>query len=160
MVSKKLGSGASGTVFLAFSRVNGQKLALKCIEKKKMYTIGKPDLLAREVSLTKKANHPNVIKLHEIFETDETLYLVLEYAAGGELFDKIVEETRFPEPVAKIYFMQALYAVEYLHSINITHRDLKPENVLVGDNVEDIPSNGSDIEAKHHRIIKIADMGE
>lgn len=159
MVSKKLGSGASGTVFLAFSRVNGQKLALKCIEKKKMYTIGKPDLLAREVSLTKKANHPNVIRLHEIFETNETLYLVLEYAAGGELFDKIVEETRFPEPVAKIYFMQALYAVEYLHSINITHRDLKPENVLVGDNVEDIPSNGSDIEAKHHRIIKIADMG-
>ena len=114
-----------------------------------------------EVRLTQKADHPNIIKIYEISETPETLYLVLEYAAGGELFDKIVEDTRFTEPVAKMYFLQILSAVKYLHSINIAHRDLKPENVLVGRQLEELASGiGDEKEAKHYRVVKIADFGK
>ena len=119
--------------------------------------MGKPNLLTNEVRLTKKASHPNIIELYEEIDTTDTLYLVLEIADGGELFDKIVSSVRFSEHVAKIYFLQILNAVKYLHSIQITHRDLKPENVLVGNKV-DISSNEKD--SDHHRIIKIADMGK
>jgi len=160
MISKKLGSGACGVVHLAFRRSDGKKFAIKCIEKKKFRQLGKPDLLMKEVTLTQKAEHPNIIKIYDLSDTPDTLYLVLEYAAGGELFDKIVEDTRFSESVSKMYFLQILSAVKYLHSINIAHRDLKPENVLVGEQLEELTSGiVNEKEAKHYRVIKVADFG-
>jgi serine/threonine-protein kinase Chk2 len=97
--------------------------------------------------------------LNDEIESEHSLYLVLECADGGELFDMIVTDGRFSEPVAKVYFLQMLNAVKYLHSIQITHRDLKPENILVGHRVENVSNKDSETVANHHRIIKIADMG-
>ena len=87
--------------------------------------------MTNEVRVTKKANHQNIIELYNEIESEHSLYLVLECADGGELFDMIVTDGRFSEPVAKVYFLQMLNAVKYLHSIQITHRDLKPENILI-----------------------------
>ena len=130
------------------------------IKKKKLNELCRPNLLTNEVRVTKKANHLNIIELYDQIESEDSLYLVLECADGGELFEMIVEAGRFSEPVAKVYFLQMLNAVKYLHSIQITHRDLKPENVLVGHRVENVSNKDSETAANHHRIIKIADMGK
>jgi serine/threonine protein kinase len=130
------------------------------IKKKKLNELCRPNLLTNEVRVTKKANHPNIIELYDQIESVDSLYLVLECADGGELFEMIVADVRFSEPVAKVYFLQMLNAVKYLHSIQITHRDLKPENILVGHRVENVSNKDSETVANHHRIIKIADMGK
>ena len=130
------------------------------IKKKKLNELCRPNLLTNEVRVTKKANHQNIIELYNEIESEQSLYLVLECADGGELFDMIVTDGRFSEPVAKVYFLQMLNAVKYLHSIQITHRDLKPENILVSHRVEGVSNKDSETVANHHRIIKIADMGK
>ena len=75
--------------------------------------------------------HPNIIQLYEIIETPKQLYLIMEYASGGELFDYIVKHQRVKEPAAVRFFHQIIAGVEYLHKLNIVHRDLKPENLLL-----------------------------
>ena len=74
--------------------------------------------------------HPNIIQLYEIIETPKQLYLIMEYASGGELFDYIVASTRVKEIEACGIFQQIMAGVEYITTLNIVHRDLKPENVL------------------------------
>ena len=87
--------------------------------------------------------HPNIIQLYEIIETPKQLYLIMEYANGGELFDYIVKNQRVKEPQALKFFHQIIAGVEYLHKLNIVHRDLKPENLLLD----------------HNQNIKIVDFG-
>ena len=87
--------------------------------------------------------HPNIIQLYEIIETPKQLYLIMEYASGGELFDFIVKNQRVKEPLAVKFFHQIIAGVEYLHKLNIVHRDLKPENLLLD----------------HNQNIKIVDFG-
>jgi len=94
--------------------------------------------LMDEVNILKTLKHPNIIGIHEVFETDTTLYLVLELVTGGELFDKIVGEGSFPEEKTRHYFKQMLDATAYLHGQGIAHRDLKPENILMKDKTSDI----------------------
>jgi len=86
--------------------------------------------LAREIEIMKKVNHPNVLKLYEVFETDEVISLVMELVTGGELFYKIVEKGNYSEKEAAGIVKQMIQGVEYLHGEGICHRDLKPENLL------------------------------
>uniref|UniRef100_A0A3B3HED0 non-specific serine/threonine protein kinase n=1 Tax=Oryzias latipes TaxID=8090 RepID=A0A3B3HED0_ORYLA len=99
--------------------------------------------LFREVRIMKGLNHPNIVKLFEVIETDKTLYLVMEYASGGEVFDYLVSHGRMKEVEARAKFRQIVSAVHYCHMKNIVHRDLKAENLLL-----DADAN-----------IKIADFG-
>mmetsp|Transcript_16118 Transcript_16118/g.13654 ORF Transcript_16118/g.13654 Transcript_16118/m.13654 type:complete len:156 (-) Transcript_16118:463-930(-) len=78
----------------------------------------------------KKLDHPNIIKLYEIYEDARYIYLVLELCSGGELFDRITNKGSFAEAEAIEAFQQIMHAINYCHSFNITHRDLKPENFL------------------------------
>ena len=81
-----------------------------------------------------------------MIDTESSLYIILELAEGGELFDKILEKIRFSEKEAKLHFYQMVSAVEYLHKKNIAHRDLKPENILLSND-------------DSNPLIKISDMG-
>ena len=71
--------------------------------------------------------------IQKIIETPTTLYLILEYASGGELFDFIVKKGKIEESLAAKFLQQLISGVEYLHKLNIVHRDLKPENLLLDD---------------------------
>lgn len=87
--------------------------------------------------------HNNIIQIYQIIQTRSNLYLIMEYANGGELFDYIVLKKRLSEPEAAKFFQQIISGVEYLHKHNIVHRDLKPENLLLD----------------HNKNIKIVDFG-
>lgn len=103
-------------------------MAIKAIEKKKVSMVpGSVNNVMNEVKLLKQVDHPCVIRLEDVVETEHTLFIVLELADGGELFDKIIEKTKLQEEEAKLHFYQIVSAIQYLHSKKIAHRDLKPE---------------------------------
>lgn len=76
-------------------------------------------------------DHPNIIKLYEIWEWNEVCFLVLEYCQGGELFHYIIEKKYLSEDVAAYIMKQLFAALDYLHSKRISHRDIKPENFML-----------------------------
>ncbi|KAJ3322435.1 Serine/threonine-protein kinase par-1 [Blyttiomyces sp. JEL0837] len=130
-IEKILGEGSYGKVKLAMDLENNRKVALKVVDKS---TIKRPEhvtRIKREVRILKLLNHPHIVKLYDVAETEREIVLSMEYVEGGELFDFIVAHTRLPEKVARKVFRQILSAVDYCHSSSIIHRDLKPENVLL-----------------------------
>jgi len=101
---------------------------------KKAKFVSKPDLqgkLQREISLMRILDHPHLLKLLDVCETEDKLYLILEYMANGELFDYIVERGSLSAQEALKFFRQIVYGLSFLHGHGICHRDLKPENVLL-----------------------------
>ena len=134
---RELGSGGYGVVFLAQHRVTGERRAVKTISKEDVMD---KEMFATEVSLLKKLDHPNIIKLYEVYETEKTIYLVTEVCDGGELFYMIVEKKFLSEAQTAIIMRQIFSAIAYLHTHNICHRDLKPENILLKekDNIQSI----------------------
>ena len=135
-VSDNLGTGAFAVVKLCVERDTGRQYAMKIIEKKKFalnHGSKRGEALMDEVKILQKLNHPHIIAIHDVYDTDKFLYLVLELVTGGDLFDKIIAQNGrgFPEGRSALIFEQLLDATSYLHSHNIVHRDLKPENVLL-----------------------------
>jgi len=128
-VGEEIGRGAFSVVKRGVNKKSSEEVAIKFIEKK---FVDKQDLmlLAREIDIMKKVDHPNVLKLKEVFETDETIALVMELVTGGELFYKIVEKGNYSEKDAANIVAQMINGVDYLHDQGIAHRDLKPENLL------------------------------
>ncbi|KAF5383570.1 hypothetical protein D9615_003518 [Tricholomella constricta] len=87
--------------------------------------------IEREIVVMKLLDHPNVMRLYDVWETSTELYLILEYIQGGELFDHLCNNGKLPVPEALNYFQQIIAAMDYCHNFNIAHRDLKPENILL-----------------------------
>merc|ERR1712017_4208 len=130
----KIGEGMFGKVKEAVNLEDGKRVAVKIITKAAL--VGKStkevENLQKEVVFMRTLNgHPNVLRLLDLHEDDRNLYLVLELAAGGDLFDKIVGDGGFSEETACHFFNQIIDGLEYCHQKQIVHRDLKPENLLL-----------------------------
>nr|CAI5830589.1 unnamed protein product [Callosobruchus analis] len=127
-------AGDSGCNFakvkLAKHVPTGKEVAIKIIDKTQL-TPGSLQKLFREVRIMKMLDHPNIVKLFQVIETEKTLYLVMEYASGGEVFDYLVLHGRMKEKEARAKFRQIVSAVQYCHQKRIIHRDLKAENLLL-----------------------------
>ncbi|XP_029932597.1 serine/threonine-protein kinase MARK2 isoform X2 [Myripristis murdjan] len=127
---KTIGKGNFAKVKLARHVLTGKEVAVKIIDKTQLNSSSLQKLF-REVRIMKLLNHPNIVKLFEVIETDKTLYLVMEYASGGEVFDYLVAHGRMKEKEARAKFRQIVSAVQYCHQKCIVHRDLKAENLLL-----------------------------
>ncbi|XP_071006220.1 MAP/microtubule affinity-regulating kinase 3-like isoform X3 [Oncorhynchus clarkii lewisi] len=127
---KTIGKGNFAKVKLARHILTGREVAIKIIDKTQLNPTSLQKLF-REVRIMKILNHPNIVKLFEVIETEKTLYLVMEYASGGEVFDYLVAHGRMKEKEARAKFRQIVSAVQYCHQKKIVHRDLKAENLLL-----------------------------
>ncbi|XP_018087561.1 MAP/microtubule affinity-regulating kinase 3 isoform X2 [Xenopus laevis] len=127
---KTIGKGNFAKVKLARHILTGREVAIKIIDKTQLNPTSLQKLF-REVRIMKILNHPNIVKLFEVIETEKTLYLVMEYASGGEVFDYLVAHGRMKEKEARAKFRQIVSAVQYCHQKQIVHRDLKAENLLL-----------------------------
>ncbi|RZF33137.1 hypothetical protein LSTR_LSTR004823 [Laodelphax striatellus] len=127
---KTIGKGNFAKVKLAKHVPTGKEVAIKIIDKTQLNP-GSLQKLFREVRIMKMLDHPNIVKLFQVIETDKTLYLVMEYASGGEVFDYLVLHGRMKEKEARAKFRQIVSAVQYCHQKKIIHRDLKAENLLL-----------------------------
>ncbi|XP_076022151.1 MAP/microtubule affinity-regulating kinase 3a isoform X3 [Genypterus blacodes] len=127
---KTIGKGNFAKVKLARHILTGREVAIKIIDKTQLNPNSLQKLF-REVRIMKILNHPNIVKLFEVIETERTLYLIMEYASGGEVFDYLVAHGRMKEKEARAKFRQIVSAVQYCHQKHIVHRDLKAENLLL-----------------------------
>uniref|UniRef100_A0A672R8P5 MAP/microtubule affinity-regulating kinase 3 n=1 Tax=Sinocyclocheilus grahami TaxID=75366 RepID=A0A672R8P5_SINGR len=127
---KTIGKGNFAKVKLAKHVLTDKEVAVKIIDKTQLNSSSLQKLF-REVRIMKVLNHPNIVKLFEVIETDKSLYLVMEYASGGEVFDYLVAHGRMKEKEARAKFRQIVSAVQYCHQKCIVHRDLKAENLLL-----------------------------
>ncbi len=123
-MGKTLGQGSFATVKLATHKKDGSKWAIKVIKKQ---SIGPEDeaALKSEVEVLQTVNHVNIVKMHEVFDCPQNLYMVMEVCAGGELFDRITEKDHYSEVEARFALKQIAQALKYCHDLNIVHRDLK-----------------------------------
>ncbi|RYQ81054.1 hypothetical protein Ahy_Scaffold1g107064 isoform E [Arachis hypogaea] len=127
---KDLGSGNFGVARLAKDKKTGELVAVKYIQRGKKID----ENVQREIINHRSLRHPNIIRFKEVFLTPTHLAIVLEYAAGGELFGRICTAGRFSEDEARFFFQQLISGVSYCHSMQICHRDLKLENTLLDGN--------------------------
>jgi 5'-AMP-activated protein kinase catalytic alpha subunit len=128
-----LGQGNFAKVYYGRNLKTGQSVAIKVIDKEKVLKVGLMDQIKREISVMKLVKHPNVLQLYEVMATKNKIYFVIEYAKGGELFNKVAKG-RLKEDVASTYFQQLISAIDFCHSRGVSHRDLKPENLLLDEN--------------------------
>ncbi|XP_076640385.1 serine/threonine-protein kinase SIK3 isoform X2 [Colletes latitarsis] len=129
-LEKTIGKGNFAVVKMATHVVTKSKVAIKIIDKTKLNEENLAKIF-REVHIMKRLRHPHIIRLYQVMETDKMIYLVTEYAPGGEIFDHLVRNGRMPEPEARRIFRQIVLAVRYLHQQRVVHRDLKAENLLL-----------------------------
>ncbi|XP_038079218.1 MAP/microtubule affinity-regulating kinase 3-like isoform X7 [Patiria miniata] len=127
---KTIGKGNFAKVKLAKHIPTGKEVAIKIIDKTQLNPSSLQKVY-REVRIMKLVDHPNIVKLFEVIETEKTLYLVMEFASGGEVFDYLVAHGRMKEKEARAKFRQIVSAVQYCHQKRVVHRDLKAENLLL-----------------------------
>ncbi|XP_037135024.1 serine/threonine-protein kinase BRSK1 isoform X3 [Syngnathus acus] len=129
-LEKTLGKGQTGLVKLGVHCITGQKVAVKIVNREKL-SESVLMKVEREIAILKLIEHPHVLKLHDVYENNKYLYLVLEHVSGGELFDYLVKKGRLTPKEARKFFRQIISALDFCHSHSICHRDLKPENLLL-----------------------------
>ena len=136
-VKNKLGSGKFGLVKLGIDKKTGQKVAIKIMKKSTMDS-SDLELVRTEIEILKICQHPNIIRLYNVFENADYLYIIMEYCSGGDLFSYLENRSfRVSEKRASTIIHKMSTAVYYMHSFGVAHRDLKPENVLMTSDDDD-----------------------
>lgn len=141
----KLGEGSTGCVVIATHKKTGARRALKNIDLSRV----NPKYVERlrgEIAILKQLDHPNVVKLYETYEYNNTIYMVMEHCRGGELYSRLVDLERYQEDHARKIVSQILGAISYCHSKGIAHRDVKLANFVFKDK-------------EHYSPIKLIDFG-
>ena len=131
LIQKTLGKGTFGKVKLGIYIPRNKKVAIKILEKNRIKEEDDMIRLKREFEMLSQFNHPNVITVSEIFESNKEYFTVMEFCEGGELFNYIVTNKRLSEEKSAFFYYQLINGLEYIHSLGIVHRDLKPENLLL-----------------------------
>lgn len=132
-IGRPLGKGKFGRVYLARERTSGFICGLKVLHKNELQAGGGVEKqVRREIEIQSNLRHPNILKLYGHFHDSKRIFLILEYAAKGELYKHLRKERRFAEWKAAHYIAQMASALRYLHRKHVIHRDIKPENILVG----------------------------
>jgi serine/threonine protein kinase len=143
----KIGEGSYAFVCKAIDNETGQVVAVKRISKEKISrSFQGVKVLGNEISCMRLLNHPNILKLERVYEDTEFVYLVLEFAEGGDLFERLSSKEVFTEQLCAVLARNLLRPLAYMHKHEIMHRDLKLENILMA---------SDDDETR----IKIADFG-
>ncbi|KAK2738797.1 hypothetical protein FQN55_000435 [Onygenales sp. PD_40] len=144
-ILQQLGKGHFASVYLCVERSTGVKYAVKRFERRPGDSQRTDnDGLQQEIAVLMSVNHPNVLCLKDTFDESDGVYLVLELAPEGELFNWIVAKQKLTESETRKVFLQLFKGLKYLHERNIVHRDIKPENILLVD---------------EHLTVKLADFG-
>ena len=131
IIKKTIGKGTFSKVKLGIHKETKQKVAIKILEKSAIVEKDDLERIIREMTILNQIDHINVIKVYDIYESEDNYLIIMEYCEGGELFNYIVKNQKLSEEETAFFFYQIINGVEYLHSKNIVHRDLKPENLLL-----------------------------
>ena len=143
-LGETIGKGHYAIVKKAKHCIFGAKVAVKVIDKTKLDEISKAHLF-QEVRCMQLVQHPNVVRLYEVIDTQTKLFLVLELGDGGDLYDYVSKhEHGLEESKARKYFIQIVEAINYCHQLHVVHRDLKLENMVLFDD---------------HEVVKLTDFG-
>lgn len=128
-LDKIIGEGSFAVVRKGIKKSTNTEVAIKIIDKS---TLEKDDQLAlqTEVEILSQIDHPNIVKLFEVYDEKSKFYMIMEVMEGGELFDRIVEKDHYSEKEAADTMRPIVDAIRYCHTMGIAHRDLKPENLL------------------------------
>ena len=132
-IGKQLGAGAFGEVLECTQKESGSLRAVKVLRKALMDE-DEIRMFLNEIKILKDLDHPNILKLYEVYEDQKRYYIVTDICDGGELFDEIQRQGQFTEEMAMMLMKQALICINYCHKKSIVHRDLKPENILLEKN--------------------------
>ncbi|KAG7174330.1 5'-AMP-activated protein kinase catalytic subunit alpha-2-like, partial [Homarus americanus] len=142
-IGNTLGAGTFGKVKYGEHILTGTKVAIKILNRKTIKNLDMVSKIKREITNLKLFRHPHIIKLYQVISTPTDIFMVMEYASGGELFDYIKKRGKLKESEARRFFQQIISGVDYCHRHMVVHRDLKPENLLLD----------------HNLHVKIADFG-
>lgn len=135
ILGQTLGEGEFGKVKLGWRREGSVQVAIKLIRRESLgANPSRLPKIYREISILRDLSHPNIVRLHEMVETDRYIGIIMEYASGGELFDFILNNRYLKDHAARRLFAQLVSGVGYLHKKGIVHRDLKLENLLLDRN--------------------------
>ncbi|EFO84680.1 CRE-AIR-2 protein [Caenorhabditis remanei] len=131
-IGRPLGKGKFGSVYLARTKEGHFHCAIKVLFKSQLISGGVEHQLEREIEIQSHLHHPNIVRLYTYFWDAKKIYLVLEYAPGGEMYKSLTNQKRFTEVMAGKYMYEIADALQYCHHKKVIHRDIKPENLLIG----------------------------
>lgn len=133
VIKSVIGKGSFGKVFLVQKASDGKVYAMKSLRKDVIIDYDQIESTMLEKEILLKADHPFLVGMEYVFQTDTKIFFVMKFVRGGELFMHLRKARQFSEQRAKFYSMTVALALGHLHSQKIIYRDLKPENILMGE---------------------------